>query len=231
MESETETETILPAVLGLSRLGWTPAVASLTFEQWAATIDAAAAVERASPFWIGDLWNYAQSRGKEFEDRAIQGMPCRIQTARNYGVVCRLFPPTHRRGALTMKHLAVMVKLARKEPEKAQEWLATAEAEEWSATELEEAVYGQALPAQDATQGPEPSPTVESPAPDAVAGPDWRDAMLLEASGLLMDVPCTCMAEGCPPHYDDCLIEAAGEWRERLALRVNPQDIDVSAPK
>lgn len=132
-------DAIIPATsLGLSRLGWIAPTKAVSFDQWLGILDAAASVERASPWWIGDLVNYAMAQGKEFEERAFQAMPYKDQTLRNYAVIARLFPPTQRRGNLTIRHHAAVAKIARKDMAKAQFWLEQAETNEMSAAELAE---------------------------------------------------------------------------------------------
>ena len=165
---------ILPEVsLGLSRLGWVPPVDHVNFDQWLGILDAASAVERASPWWIGDLVNYAMAQGKDFEDRAFQAMPYENQTLRNYAVIARLFPPAKRRGNLTIRHHAAVAKIARKDMEEAERLLERAETESLSAADLREELTQPARPAVEASET-EPSDTS-----------DWKDALLAEAADFM----------------------------------------------
>ena len=217
--SSQKVETIPPAVLdsiipaaalGLSRLGWAAPAARVSFEQWAAIIDAAMAVERASPWWIGDLFVYAQAQGKDFEDRALNALPLRDQTVRNYAVVARAFPVSQRRGALSIKHHATVIVLARESMEEAQRWLGEAEREEWSATELDKHVHP-ALPAPaDALQASETEPSANS---------DIRDALLAAAAEIIGGLLCDCDiggAEGIDWKHDDpCPTTVKRDWLTR----------------
>lgn len=146
-------DAIIPATsLGLSRLGWIAPTKAVSFDQWLGILDAAMAVERASPFWIGDLVNYAMAQGKEFEERAFQAMPYKDQTLRNYAVIARLFPPTQRRGNLTIRHHAAVAKIARKDMSEAQRLLERAEIESLSASDMAKELMHPALPAPAASE-------------------------------------------------------------------------------
>jgi ribosomal protein L12E/L44/L45/RPP1/RPP2 len=182
--------TILPEVplddvisatsLGLSRLGWVAPVARVTFDQWAAILDAAMSVERASPWWVGDLMIYAQSQGKEFEDRALQALPYKDQTVRNYAVVCRVFDRTQRRGNLTIRHHAAVIKRARVDMSDAQTMLETAELRGWSVKEL---IAETAEPAS--AEAETASQAILPPETPAESQPDWRDALIEYAEDIL----------------------------------------------
>lgn len=175
---------VIPATsLGLSRLGWVAPVARVTFDQWTAIIDAALAVERASPWWIGDLYIYAQSQGKDFEDRALQALPYKDQTVRNYAVVCRAFDRTQRRGNLTIRHHAAVLKRARKDMGDAQTMLETAELRGWSVSEL---IAETAEPAS--AEAEAASQAILPPETPNAQGSDWRDLLLADIAGTVRTI-------------------------------------------
>jgi hypothetical protein len=184
-------DSIIPATsLGLSRLGWVAPVEYVNFEQWMAIMDAALAVERASPWWVGDLFNHAQAQGKEFEDRALQALPYKDQTVRNYAVVARVFPITQRRSGLTIKHHAVVSRLARTDMSEAQRFLELAETTGLSASETRQVALGTAFGEAEPAQIPPQSENTDGDASLAENGPDWRDALLVEAAEIMRHVDC-----------------------------------------
>lgn len=170
------TESTPPAVVlpGLNLIGWVPPAPDLSIEHWGRTLDALMSFEQATPWALGDLYLFAQSRGKEFEERAQQLIPTRANhTILNYAVVCRVFPRHHRRSNLRMKHHIAVITLARKSMDEAQRWLEIAERDEMSAASLYKAVNGGSQTA------------LETTAEKTEADIGWQGPMLAEAAALI----------------------------------------------
>lgn len=207
MNEPATLDNVIPATtLGLSRLGWVKPVDHVTFEQWAGIMDAALAVERASPWWVGDLWNYAIAQGKEFEDRALQAIPLAESTVLNYAIVARVFPLRDRRSGLSLQHHANVVSIARKDMDRAQMCLEAAERDNLTVTAMREAMK----PAAESTQLPAVASQAENPPQDT----DWRDAMLQEASLFVSEFAGVLDDMGGVDQRAECL-----NWLERYAAK------------
>lgn len=171
---------------GLSATGWKP-TPRMDFARWERDMRTMLVVERIAPWAIGDGYNYARSRGSEFEEHAIQVFSGYAeQTVYNYAVIASLFPPEKRRTEkqMTMKHHAVVAKLARTDMTKALQLLREAELNEWSTSALHEEVkVYQAMIAAEMDSPALPAPAV---APDRENPPLDMDWFLTEARRLVL---------------------------------------------
>lgn len=106
-----------------------------TDAQWSAAFEFACNTEEASPYWIGDLLAYADSRAdwreKIDQAKAVTGMA--EQTLHNLGYVSRRIKETERQISQTISHAKVVAKLS---SEDQNEWLTKSRDEGWTAAEL-----------------------------------------------------------------------------------------------
>jgi N6-adenosine-specific RNA methylase IME4 len=85
-------------------------------QQWAAAIQFAYAAEESSPFWLGDLWNYAEDR-HEWREKIPQilgdmGLDVQIKTIYNHGSVARAVKSDRARAAVpTWSHASEVAAL------------------------------------------------------------------------------------------------------------------------
>lgn len=118
-----------------------------SFAEWDARL------RRANAAW--------QSRGWEVGDLVVEGVEnweeCwqtfgeigyAEHTVQNFLTVCRVFPPSRRREGLTFSHHAALASLASSEPDAAEKWLVTAEAQNMTVHELRDALRGPVEPAE-----------------------------------------------------------------------------------
>lgn len=108
-----------------------------TIEQWIAAMDFATAAEQASPFWVGHLWNYAESRPdwkeKIYQALAEIGRPITIKTLTNLGYISRTVTAEAQAIAPSIGHADVVSAL---QPSEQVKWLEKAASEELTVRDL-----------------------------------------------------------------------------------------------
>ena len=104
-----------------------------TYEEWHAAAVWAQSVEKASPFWIGDLLQYGEAHWGEKYTQAVAATGCAVGTLMNIASVAAKIPPDRRHPDLTFTHHVEVAPLS--EPEQT-EWLDKAEIENWTSKEL-----------------------------------------------------------------------------------------------
>ncbi len=91
-------------------------VGTPTLRQWANAMQLAFASEESSPFWIGDLWNYAETR-PEWRQKLPQalatiGLDVKIRTIYNHGSIARRVSSARARAAApSLSHCDVVAAL------------------------------------------------------------------------------------------------------------------------
>jgi hypothetical protein len=95
------------------------------------------AVERGTPWWIGDLLVFAGKRYGETYDAAQRATGYGTATLKNFAWVSRKCAPARRRSDLPWSAHRVVATLAPKEQTR---WLARAAAEKWTSSELARAL-------------------------------------------------------------------------------------------
>lgn len=101
-------------------------------DEWLAPLTFAIWVQRASPWWIGDLLNAGDARFGEAFSQACEGIVSADMLQR-YEAVARKVPAENRRPNLSWSAHAAVARLPR---EKQREMLALAEKHGWSSTDL-----------------------------------------------------------------------------------------------
>lgn len=113
------------------------AVGRPTLEQWAAAFDFATASEESSPFWVGDLWNYAEGRPEWRKGMpqtlADLGRPLALETIYTYGSVATKVTGKARELSKTMRHARAVQSLR---PAEQVALLEKSNTEGWNAREL-----------------------------------------------------------------------------------------------
>jgi hypothetical protein len=110
---------------------WLPV--ALTLKAWSEIGMQIAAVNASSAWWLGDWLIYGKKKFPDRYKQAIIETSLDYQTLRNYAWVCRRFPVTRRRAALSFQHHAELASLS---DEEQTEWLDKSEALGWSLHEL-----------------------------------------------------------------------------------------------
>jgi len=104
-----------------------------TYDEWNAAAAWAQNVEKASPFWIGDLLQWGEAKFGEKYSQALAATGCTIGHLMNIACVAKQIPPERRHPDLTFTHHQEVLGL----PEVQQtEMLDKAEVENWSVKEL-----------------------------------------------------------------------------------------------
>jgi N6-adenosine-specific RNA methylase IME4 len=108
-----------------------------TLQQWGAALQVAHAAEESAPFWIGDLWNYAEERA-DWRERLPQmladiGLDVAQQTLYNYGSIARRVKEPARRAAPSHGHAS---QVARLDDDEQVELLEEAGEKGWSVRDL-----------------------------------------------------------------------------------------------
>jgi len=116
------------------------AVGNPTREQWATAYDFATNTEEASPYWLGDLINYAQGRPdwQDFVDQEKNKSGKDEQTLYNLAHISRRTGPRVRELAKTIGHAAVVAPM-QSENEQV-EWVKRARTEGWTVGEFRKQV-------------------------------------------------------------------------------------------
>jgi N6-adenosine-specific RNA methylase IME4 len=113
------------------------AVGKPTIAQWTAAFQFATAAEESSPFWVGDLWVYAEERPDWREELsqalADVGRPLSDKTLSNLGYVSRHVSDDARALAPTISHAGEVASL---EPEEQVTFLDKAKTEGWTSRDL-----------------------------------------------------------------------------------------------
>jgi N6-adenosine-specific RNA methylase IME4 len=106
-----------------------------TLEQWTAALQFANAAQESSPYWVGDLLNYADTRAdwKEAIDQAMSIAGIARHTAINLAYVARHVEEPEREIAPTLSHAAEVAPLPKDQQRK---YLKTAQREGWTRREL-----------------------------------------------------------------------------------------------
>lgn len=115
------------------------AVGTPTLDQWAAAMEFACAAEEASPYWVGDLLNYSETRA-DWKDKVEQAMATTglsLQTLTNRGYIARHVTPEVRQMAPSPAHVAEVAPLPEAEQK---QWLTRAKDEAWTRQELRSAM-------------------------------------------------------------------------------------------
>ncbi len=114
--------------------------------QWMNAFDLATASEESSPFWVGDLWNYAEDK-PEWRDRlqqalAERGRDLQFKTFTNLGSISRKVSGDKARLlAPSVSHAGMVQRL---DPDEQVEWLEKARVENMPARDLRLAIRGAA---------------------------------------------------------------------------------------
>src|SRR5579859_3169962 len=113
----------------------------LPFDKWMGYLRILKTTEAGLPWWIGDMFQYALKRGKEYAEQAMQAcadLGFAEHTVHNYSSICERFKDKKRRRAdLSFSHHKAVAYTDKK---KADELLASAAAQKWSVKQLEETV-------------------------------------------------------------------------------------------
>lgn len=110
-------------------------VGTPTLEQWSAAMAFACATEEASPYWVGDLLNYAETR-TEWAEKFSQAMATTglsEQTLHNRSYVARQVTPEVRALAPSPAHVSEVAALPEAEQ---RQWLGKATDEAWTREDM-----------------------------------------------------------------------------------------------
>jgi hypothetical protein len=132
----------------------------LSFEEWGQDVATAIAMEKALPWWLGDLLNLGENRWGEKYTQAVSITGIAPERLANYAYVAAQI--SFRNEKLSWTHHLVVAKL---EPGEQKMWLDTAEANEWSSKELREAVKAHQAPTSSGDSDDE-KPEVREKVPD-----------------------------------------------------------------
>jgi hypothetical protein len=123
----------LPSIPGqLTTVSYHPP-ADLKFDEWQAIGHTLFSIERAVQFWIGDWIRFGEKSYGEKYSQAIEETGLDYQTLANYAYVASKVEPSRRRENVSFSHHAEVAALA---PEKQEAWLETAEAQNWTRSDL-----------------------------------------------------------------------------------------------
>lgn len=104
-----------------------------TFEEWQAAVEWAQKVEKASPFWVGDLMVYGERYGEE-ASQVLEPTDYAHQTVLNAKYVCKAIPPERRNPNLSFSHHQEIAALPT--PVEQDAWLQKAETENLTREQL-----------------------------------------------------------------------------------------------
>jgi hypothetical protein len=105
----------------------------LPFDEWQNIGHTLFSIERAVQFWIGDWIRFGEKSYGEKYSQAIEETGLDYQTLANYAYVASKVEPSRRRENVSFSHHAEVAALA---PEKQEAWLETAEAQNWTRSDL-----------------------------------------------------------------------------------------------
>jgi hypothetical protein len=109
------------------------ATGSPTYDEWIGATTWVQKVEKASPFWIGDLLSYGECTWGEKYTQAIEATGHKVGYLMNVASVAQKIPAERRHPELSFSHHQEVAALS--EPEQT-EWLDKAEEEDWSSKDL-----------------------------------------------------------------------------------------------
>lgn len=105
----------------------------LSIESWKGIGERIWQISKSSSWWLGDWLVYGQDRYPERYSKAMKESLLDYQTLKNYAWVARKFPPSRRRGDLSLQHHAEVASL----PEREQDaWLDLTVSHRWTRNEL-----------------------------------------------------------------------------------------------
>lgn len=135
MDAMQEVDLELVATHGPFQLTKTGAVAvgEPTYEEWQAAFEWAQNVEKASPFWIGDLLAFGDKWG-EMASQVLEATDYAMQTCKNAKHTCKTIPPERRRPGVSFAHHQEIA--AVKEPDEQDKWLEKCEVEDLTRDQL-----------------------------------------------------------------------------------------------
>jgi hypothetical protein len=120
-----------------TKQGWIPPD-DLTFDKWLEIGAILSLVEKSLRLWIGDWLNYGESRWDDKYSQAMDSTGYAYGTLANSAWVTDRVPNSLRRESLSFSHYQTVAPL--KTLDERAEWLARAEAEEWSVRQLEKEI-------------------------------------------------------------------------------------------
>lgn len=105
--------------------------------KWRAAMEFAMACEEASPFWVGELWNYAEQR-EDWRDELHQalgemGRVLSYKTLQNHGAIAKALAPKAKALAPSIAHADVVAAL---DPDEQVTWMDKASSEEMTVRDL-----------------------------------------------------------------------------------------------
>jgi len=108
-----------------------------TIAKWQAAMEFAMATEKASPFWVAALWNYADGR-EDWKHELHQalgdaGSSIALKTLQNYGAIDKAVTPKAKALAPSIAHADVVAKL---DPDEQVRWMDKAKSEEMTVRDL-----------------------------------------------------------------------------------------------
>jgi hypothetical protein len=109
--------------------------ASLSYEEWAATLHAVARMGKAVQFWLGDALLYGENQYGELMAQAASETKYSEESLRGFLWVASRIPPSVRRSTLSWSHHQVAAG-----SEDPKTWLDTAEANGWTVKDLRHAI-------------------------------------------------------------------------------------------
>lgn len=104
-----------------------------TYDEWYAAITWAKQVEKASPFWVGDLLQWGEAKFGEMASQVHEAIGYEYQTSANAQYVCKKIPPERRRPTVPFSHHAEVASLPPAEQDK---WLDKCETENLTREQL-----------------------------------------------------------------------------------------------
>lgn len=109
-----------------------------TPRQWINAMDFAMAAEECSPFWVGELWHYAEERRPDWQEKLQQmvaklGRPLQLKTLQNHASIAKHVVAEAKEVAPSLAHADVVTAL---EPAEQVKWLTKARDEEMGVREL-----------------------------------------------------------------------------------------------
>jgi hypothetical protein len=106
---------------------------AMTFEEWEAALEWCQSVEKASPWWVGDLIEMGEARWGEKYAQALDHTKYSEQALRDIAYVARSVAPSIRRPEVSFTHHREVAALP---PSAQQTWLHKAETENLTAAQL-----------------------------------------------------------------------------------------------
>ncbi len=113
----------------------------LTYERWVEVGQTLQQMERSIGFWLADWWAYGERRWGELSAQAIKDLTGHERTTLwNYGSVARAIEPSRRREELSFSHHVEVARVAREDPDFADELLGRAVEQKLTREELRDEV-------------------------------------------------------------------------------------------